>query len=166
MFISRSTREALNRKAIDDARRLARLSVASKAKDKLSSLHTHWSEVEKEFIYENGFTTLSDILRNTATIDTLPIRYTKAIDWLQMGLAETIYELFVASEASETTFKKLKAFHQAFPYFLVRQAFKLPTKNMTKVLVSQVIRSLIQFTCSEYFTTSTARYLDQSTFRW
>lgn len=132
-----SNREVISRKAIDKARKSARLSVASTAKDKLSSLHTFWLEVEKEFIYENGFTTLSDTLRNTATIDKLPIRYLKAIDWLQMGLAETIYELFIASEASETIFKKLKAFHEAFPYFLVRQAFKLPVKNMTKVLVSQ-----------------------------
>jgi hypothetical protein len=51
------------------------------------------------------------------------------------SVSQAIYDAFVASDSSARVFAKFKALHAAFPYFLVRQAFKLGrSRTMAKYL--------------------------------
>ena len=51
------------------------------------------------------------------------------------SFAQFLYDTLVAGESSGVLFGKLKALHAAFPYWLVRQAFKIGrAKTMAKYL--------------------------------
>ena len=43
-----------------------------------------WSSVEEECILTNGFASISEALRTSSTVDKLPSRYVKSIDWMRM----------------------------------------------------------------------------------
>lgn len=43
-----------------------------------------WSSVEEECIHGNGFANISEALRTSPTIEKLPARYVKTIDWMRM----------------------------------------------------------------------------------
>ncbi|KAM0748676.1 hypothetical protein T439DRAFT_69984 [Meredithblackwellia eburnea MCA 4105] len=123
------------REAVDEARRAARVSVAQGSSDRARILREAWAKVEEECIHGNGFSSISEALRIVSKIEKLPSRYVKSIEWMRTSFAETLYETLVASNTSGIIFGKLKALHAAFPYFLVRQAFRLSkSKHMAKVL--------------------------------
>ncbi|SCZ97985.1 BZ3500_MvSof-1268-A1-R1_Chr3-3g06501 [Microbotryum saponariae] len=95
----------------------------------------HWDAVARECINGDGFVAISDALRNVSDIEKLPARYFKTIESLRFTLAQGLYDLFVGGEASGPIFTKLKVLHAAFPYFLVKQAFKIGRfKTMSKYL--------------------------------
>ncbi|KAL8293572.1 hypothetical protein RQP46_000273 [Phenoliferia psychrophenolica] len=123
------------REAVDDARRAARVAVAQGSAQRAKTMRDAWASVEEECIHGNGFANISEALRTSATIEKLPSRYVKTIDWMRMGFAETLYETLVTGNSSSALFSKLKSLHASFPYFLVRQAFKISkSKLMAKVL--------------------------------
>ncbi|KDE07818.1 hypothetical protein MVLG_01913 [Microbotryum lychnidis-dioicae p1A1 Lamole] len=123
------------REMIDEARRSARVGVAGGAAERARVARAHWDAVERECINGDGFVAISDALRNVSDIEKLPARYFKTIESLRFTLAQGLYDLFVDSEASGPIFTKLKALHAAFPYFLVKQAFKIGrSKTMAKYL--------------------------------
>ncbi|SCV71000.1 BQ2448_3762 [Microbotryum intermedium] len=123
------------REMIDEARRSARVGVAGGAAERARVVRAHWDAVERECINGDGFVAISDALRNVSEIEKLPARYFKTIESLRFTLAQGLYDLFVGGEASGPIFTKLKALHAAFPYFLVKQAFKIGrSKTMAKYL--------------------------------
>jgi hypothetical protein len=57
-------------------------------------------------------------------------------------LAEVLHEVFVTSEGSALNFAKLTALQEAFPYFLVRNALKIPKSTvMAKALQDILVSS-------------------------
>lgn len=144
---------------VDQARRNARVGVAQRAAERVKTLHDAWTSVGEECIHGNGFSEISDALRNAATIEELPPRYVKSIEWLRsrcvflfiiylaiwvdvdriFSLAETLYETLVASPTSGSVFAKLRSLHGAFPYFLVRQAFKISSPSLVTKLLQDIL---------------------------
>ncbi|KAK4698373.1 hypothetical protein P7C70_g7905, partial [Phenoliferia sp. Uapishka_3] len=123
------------REAVDEARRAARVAVAQGSTERVKALKDSWASVEDECIHGNGFENISEALREVSKVEELPPRYVKSLEWMRMSFAETLFEILVSGPNSGSTFAKLKALHHAFPYFLVRQAFKLgKTSLVTKVL--------------------------------
>lgn len=78
---------------------------------------------------------ISDAIRQCKTIDALPARFFKAVESTRYGFAQSLYDMLLGGESSGVIFGKLKALHSAFPYFLVRQAFKISrSRTMSRYL--------------------------------
>jgi len=126
--------DIMKREKIDDARRAARVAVAQGAAERARVTLQSLSAVERSCIHNEGFVEMSDALRDAPSIDQLPEAYSKAIELLTFSAAEALYDKLVAGPGSGATFRKLKQLHEAFPYFLVRQAFKFGSATMAKML--------------------------------
>ncbi|KAK4056755.1 hypothetical protein OIO90_002307 [Microbotryomycetes sp. JL221] len=127
--------DILKREAIDEARRNARVGVAQGAAQRARATRSMWASVEYECIHGDGIVEISNAIKTTKKIEQLPVKYYKTVETMRYSFAQFLYETFVASESSGTTFAKLRALHQAFPYWLVRQAFKIGrAKTMAKYL--------------------------------
>ncbi|KAK4054402.1 hypothetical protein OIV83_000896 [Microbotryomycetes sp. JL201] len=132
---SRDVADILKREAIDEARRNARVGVAQGAAQRARTTRSMWAAIEYECIHGDGIVEISNAIKTTKTIQQLPVKYVKTIESLRYSFAQFLYEAFVADDSSATTFAKLKALHSAFPYWLVRQAFKIGrAKTMAKYL--------------------------------
>ncbi|KAM0791448.1 hypothetical protein ACM66B_005903 [Microbotryomycetes sp. NB124-2] len=127
--------DILKREAIDEARRNARVGVAQGAAQRARATRSMWAAVEYECIHGDGIVEISNAIKTTKVIEQLPAKYLKTVESMRYSFAQFLYEAFVADDSSATTFAKLKALHSAFPYWLVRQAFKIGrAKTMAKYL--------------------------------
>ncbi|KAG0145583.1 hypothetical protein CROQUDRAFT_78698 [Cronartium quercuum f. sp. fusiforme G11] len=132
--------EIRQRETIDHDRRQRRILVAQGAAERAKVIHEWWTEVVEEFVNGNGLNNLSDAIRQCRTIEDLPVRFQKSIEWLQMNLAQGIHDMLVIGEQSDVFFEKLLSFNTAFPWFLLRNVFKIPkTKLMCKALMEVLL---------------------------
>ncbi|GJN90735.1 hypothetical protein Rhopal_003749-T1 [Rhodotorula paludigena] len=128
------------REAIDDARRNVRSNDAQQSIEQVRTTRKHWSVVEKDIIHGEGLGEISEAIKTTRAIDGLPDKYQKVLESLRNDLAQTIYEMLVESESASSTFSKLKALHNTFPWFLVKQALRIKGSNlMTRALQDLLI---------------------------
>ncbi|GAA98308.1 uncharacterized protein L969DRAFT_46989 [Mixia osmundae IAM 14324] len=127
------------REVIDEARKAGRVQVAQGAAERTRAMQTFWHEASDEVINGDGLLAISEALRQSPTIEGLPTKYQKSIEWMRMGLAQGLYDLLCCGEHSAALFTKVKGLHAAFPWFLVRQAFKIPSTNLMAKALQDIL---------------------------
>lgn len=128
--------EIRDREAVDRDRRERRILVAQGAAERAKLIHEWWREVVEEFVNGNGLNNLSDEIRRCRTIDKLPTKFRKSLEWIQMNIAQGIHDLLVTGEQSDVFFEKLLSYNSSFPWFLFKNILKIPKTNlMCKALV-------------------------------
>lgn len=115
---------------IDEQRRRKRIEVAQGAAERAKAVHECWCEVKNEFVSGKGVHNLSKALRECSTIEGLPIRFQRALEWLRMNLSEALNELLVTGNQSDVLFRKLLAFHAALPWSLLKNVLKTKKPNL------------------------------------
>jgi hypothetical protein len=54
-------------------------------------------------------------------------------------MAQAIHDMLVAGEHSGPLFLKIKALHAAVPWFLLRQAFRVPSANLMAKALQDIL---------------------------
>lgn len=123
------------RVVVDVARRQIRMQTALGAGERVKDLYDAWSDVKRgtciiqidrwivdsfpifplfglhaECIDGSGLADISESLRSVTNIKDLPVHYVKAIEWLRNGMAEGIFDIFIAHSSSNEFFAKVSRF--------------------------------------------------------
>lgn len=133
--------EIREREMIDQDRRHRRIQVAQGAAERAKIIHEWWVEVVDEFINGEGINNLSEALRKCHSIEELPIRFQKAIEWIQMNIAQGLHDLLVIGEQSDAFFEKLLSLNSAFPWFLLKSILKIPKTSLMCKTLKEVLFS-------------------------
>ncbi|KAH8929195.1 hypothetical protein BT69DRAFT_282266 [Atractiella rhizophila] len=134
-------RDMQRRELIDQERRTTRLNVAQTTADRVKSLHDFVVEVQNECVHGEGLANLSDAIRQTPQFEDLPQNFLRAAEWNRTNIAQSIYDLLVAGEHSSVIFATIKSLNSQFPWFLVRQALKLPRSSMMATAMQDILLS-------------------------
>ncbi|GAA5919480.1 hypothetical protein JCM6882_001062, partial [Rhodosporidiobolus microsporus] len=129
------------RELIDDARHTARVNMAQNAPDRVKATRRQWQTVEREVIHGEGLSEISEALRKVPTVEQLPMKYQKVLESMRFNLAETLYDLLVAGEASGSTFAKLRSLNAAFPWFLAKQALRIKSSGLMARALQDILLS-------------------------
>jgi hypothetical protein len=113
------------RELIDEERRRRRVHVAQGAAERSKTIHEWWSEVKSEFIDGEGLQNLSKALKQGSSVEELPLRFQKALEWIRMNIAEGLHELLVIGNQSDIIFGKLLGLNAAFPWSLIKSVLKI-----------------------------------------
>lgn len=114
-------RDAQLRVAVDNSRRSVRLSMAYNASERAKEMYDAFRRVQYECVEADGLSAISDSLRQTAKLENLPQDFIQSIEWSRKGLAESIFDIFVASESSASFFVKvMSAFTRAWAFKIER----------------------------------------------
>ncbi|KAA1117302.1 hypothetical protein PGT21_002879 [Puccinia graminis f. sp. tritici] len=103
------------RELIDEERRKRRVQVAQGAAERSKTIHEWWSEVKSEFMDGEGLQNLSTALKQGSSVEELPLRFQKALEWIRMNVAEGLHELLVIGNQSDILFGKLLGLNAALP---------------------------------------------------
>ena len=102
-------------------------------------------------MHPDGLLAISHALRTIHSVDLLPLRFQKSLEWTRLNVAQGLHDLLVAGEHSGPLFNKLKAINTAMPWTLIRNALKLPKsslmlKTLENLLFNRVFgnKSLLQ----------------------
>lgn len=118
------------REKIDEERRTKRVLVAQGAAERSKTIHDWWSDVKNEFVNGEGVQNLSKALKEYKTVEELPVRFQKGLEWIRMNIAEGLHELLVIGNQSDILFGKLLGLNAAFPWSMVKSALKIKRPNL------------------------------------
>ncbi|KAA1099334.1 hypothetical protein PGT21_003790 [Puccinia graminis f. sp. tritici] len=113
------------RELIDEERRKRRVQVAQGAAERSKTIHEWWSEVKSEFMDGEGLQNLSTALKQGSSVEELPLRFQKALEWIRMNVAEGLHELLVIGNQSDILFGKLLGLNAALPWSLIKSVLKI-----------------------------------------
>ncbi|KAH9458752.1 hypothetical protein Pst134EA_018909 [Puccinia striiformis f. sp. tritici] len=124
------------RETIDEERRKRRVQVAQGAAERSKTIHEWWSDVKNEFVNGEGVENFSKALKQGTTIEELPVRFQKALEWIRMNVAEGLHELLVIGNQSDILFGKLLGLNAALPWSLIKNVLKIKKPHvMSKALL-------------------------------
>jgi len=118
------------REKIDEERRTKRVLVAQGAAERSKTIHDWWSDVKSEFVNGDGVQNLSKALKEYKTVEELPVRFQKGLEWIRMNIAEGLHELLVIGNQSDILFGKLLGLNAAFPWSMIKNALKIKRPNL------------------------------------
>ncbi|WAQ88583.1 hypothetical protein PtA15_10A2 [Puccinia triticina] len=118
------------REMIDEERRNERLQVAQGAAERSKTIHEWWSEMKNEFVDGEGLQNLSNALKQGSSVEELPLRFQKALEWIRMNIAEGLHELLVIGNQSDILFGKLLGLNAAIPWSLIKNVLKIKKPNL------------------------------------
>ena len=92
---------------------------------RVAELEGYLRGFKEEMVKSDGLTRVFATIRQTPDIEGLPIEYRKVFEWARISLASTVYQLFLGSDSSSSTFSQLKRIHGMMPYFMLRGVLKI-----------------------------------------
>ncbi|SCV73630.1 BQ2448_6060 [Microbotryum intermedium] len=121
-------REEMDRIRDEEAR-----SFRSEVDERVAELEAYLRTFREQLVQSDGLSRVFATIRRTEKVENLPVEYRKVLEWarisgkflLDNSLASTIYQLFLGSDNSSSTFMQLKRIHGMMPYFMLRGILKI-----------------------------------------
>ncbi|CAH7682702.1 hypothetical protein BY996DRAFT_6432492 [Phakopsora pachyrhizi] len=118
-------RDVENREARDRAREKERIRFKTEVQNRVRELDQYLRSFREELVKNDGLTRVFSTIREVDKIEKLPIEYRKVIEWARISLASTVYQVFLGSDNSSSSFAQLKRTHGLMPYWAMRGALKI-----------------------------------------
>ncbi|KAH8923015.1 hypothetical protein BT69DRAFT_1334221 [Atractiella rhizophila] len=92
---------------------------------RVKELESSLRQFREDLVKSDGLTEVFATIRRTPRVEDLPLQYRKVLEWGRISLASTLYQLFLGSDDSSSTFNQLKRIHGMIPYLLLRGVLKI-----------------------------------------
>ncbi|KAI7902162.1 uncharacterized protein BX663DRAFT_436291 [Cokeromyces recurvatus] len=112
------------RQKMDEAKMAEEKRFRQQVDKKVAELDGLLNMLKKQIMKPNGLVEIFDIIKNTETIDKLPIELRKAIEWGRINFAFVLHTQFITSDKSVENVANLKRTHSLISYRAIGQILK------------------------------------------
>lgn len=144
-------------KDMDDRRRLDIKRIEDQiefykiATERARILEVHMSQFKQDLMAPGGLQNIFSEIREKESIDQLSPKFQKFLEWAEIEVGGTLYNMFVADDSSPELFSQVSRIHKLVPYTLLRAVLRVSNpmaimKGVIDLFLAQPLgrRSLLQ----------------------